>query len=127
MIRKIRNIAVIQAVLLTVLLAMLLKHGAQDAYFIPFIEAEIQQAESPDQVVIIAKGGNMLRVNSFYLGGKLVDNCTVEKVTYDRCRVTVDRKVFDRGATWYELRVGYSKWGLINLTSMPVWIEWTEG
>ncbi|MGN0996522.1 MAG: hypothetical protein ACI4PG_06415 [Candidatus Ventricola sp.] len=126
MIRRIYHTAIPQAIILAVVLALFLRDGIQNNYFIPFVEAEIQQAESPEQVVLLAKGGNMLRVNSFYLDGKRVKDCTVEKVTYDQCRVTVDRSAFEHGEGWYELNVGYSIYGLINLTSTPVWIEWKE-
>ena len=49
----------------------------------------------------------------------------MEKMTYEKCRVTFEPAAFSEGNTWYELRVGYHMWGFIDLLSSPIWVEWT--
>ena len=124
LISQIHKTCLVPVLVLAVMLAFLLTKGVEAAYTIPFMEVEIAE-EADGSVVLYAVGGNMLRVNSFYVGGKRIEGCEVNRETYNRCCIKLDTSVFSRGNTWYELRVGYSKWGCIDLLSSPVWIEWT--
>jgi len=121
---QIRKTYLAPVVILIVMLTFLLAKGVESAYTIPFMEAQIAEG-TMGRIELTAMGGNLLRVNSFYIDGKRVEDCTVEKMTYDQCRVLLDPSAFNKGNTWYELRLGYNKWGFINLLSSPVWIEWT--
>ena len=122
--KRIHKTCLVPASVLVVMLAFLLAKGVESAYTIPFMEAQIAEG-TMGRIELTAMGGNLLRVNSFYIDGKRVEDCTVEKMTYDQCRVLLDPSAFNKGNTWYELRLGYNKWGFINLLSSPVWIEWT--
>ena len=122
--KRIHKTCLVPAIVLVVMLAFLLAKGVESAYTIPFMEAQIAEG-TMGRIELTAMGGNLLRVNSFYIDGKRVEDCTVEKMTYDQCRVLLDPSAFNKGNTWYELRLGYNKWGFINLLSSPVWIEWT--
>ena len=122
--KRIHKTCLVPAIVLAVMLAFLLAKGVESAYTIPFMEAQIAEG-TMGRIELTAMGGNLLRVNSFYIDGKRVEDCTVEKMTYDQCRVLLDPSAFNKDNTWYELRLGYNKWGFINLLSSPVWIEWT--
>lgn len=122
--KRIHKTCLVPAIVLAVMLTFLLVKGVESAYTIPFMEAQIAEG-TMGRIELTATGGNLLRVNSFYIDGKRVEDCTVEKMTYDQCRVLLDPSAFNKGNTWYELRLGYNKWGFINLLSSPVWIEWT--
>ena len=124
MIRRILHTGVPQVLVLLLVLSLLFFVGLRDTYGIYLAEVEILEGESPEQVVLLAKGGNMLRVNSFYVDGRRIEDCTVEKMTYDRCRVTLSRSALQGEKDWLELQVGFCKWNLIHLTSSPIWIEW---
>lgn len=122
--KRIHKTCLVPVIVLVVMLTFLLVKGVESAYTIPFMEAQIAEG-TMGRIELTAMGGNLLRVNSFYIDGKRVEDCTVEKMTYDQCRVLLDPSAFNKGNTWYELRLGYNKWGFINLLSSPVWIEWT--
>lgn len=94
-----------------------------DAYDIYLGEVVMEKAVSDDRVNLIAHGGNMLRVNSFYLDGKRVGDALVEKITYDRCSVTLDRAYLEPGK-WHRMEVGFSCLGVIHMRSTPIWLEW---
>ena len=122
--KRIHKTCLVPVIVLVVMLTFLLVKGVESAYTIPFMEAQIAEG-TMGRIELTAMGGNLLRVNSFYIDGKRVEDCTVEKMTYDQCRVLLDPSAFNKGNTWYELRLGSNKWGFINLLSSPVWIEWT--
>lgn len=122
--KRIHKTCLVPVIVLVVMLTFLLVKGVESAYTIPFMEAQIAEG-TMGRIELTAMGGNLLRVNNFYIDGKRVEDCTVEKMTYDQCRVLLDPSAFNKGNTWYELRLGYNKWGFINLLSSPVWIEWT--
>ena len=124
MMSKILHIGLAQVLVLLLVLSLLFFVGLRDTYGIYLTEVEILEGESPEQVVLLAKGGNMLRVNSFYVDGRRVKDCTVEKITYDQCRVTLSRSALKGEKDWIKLQVGFCKWDLIHLTSSPIWIEW---
>ena len=124
LLHRIRRTYLAPVIVLLALLAFLLGKGTESAYTIYLAEAEI--APGPmGRIEMIATGSNLLRINSFYVGGERIEDCTVEKMTYDQCRVVFDPAVFSEGNTWYEIRVGYHKWGMIDLLSSPIWVEWT--
>lgn len=124
MIRRILHTGVPQVLALLIVLALLFSAGVRDTYGIYLTEAEILEGESSDQIVLLAKGSNMLRVNSFYVDGRRVKDCTVEKITYNQCRVTLSRSALKGEKDWIKLQVGFCKWNLLHLTSSPIWIEW---
>jgi len=120
----IHKTGVVPVIVLAAILAFLLMRGVESAYTISLWEAEM--ASLPEgRMEMTVTGGNLLRVNSFYVAGKRVEDCAVEKMTYEKCRIVFDADVFSKGNTWYEIRVGYNKWGLFDLLSSPVWVEWT--
>lgn len=112
-----------QTALLALLLALCLS-GMKDAYGIALAGVDVQPAQEPGQVTLVATGMNMLRPNSLYVDGKRVEDCEVARVTYGECRATLNADVFAQAGDWYKLEVGFSKWGIFNLRSNPVWIEW---
>lgn len=122
--RKIHKTCLLPVIVLLAMLVLWLPKGAESAYTYYFVEAEVIPDPS-GEVTVYAKGGNMLRVNSFYINGERLEDCIVERMTYDKCRIVFDSSVFSKGNTWYEFRVGYHKWGFIDLLSSAVWIEWT--
>jgi len=123
--KRIRNLMKSGIICLVILLFILVYtlSGIPDAYNIYLEEVIVQKTESSDQVVLLARGANMYRPNSFYLDGKRIQNAIVEKSTYEQCLITVDKSLFQTGK-WYRIELGFSKWNLINLLSSPVWIEW---
>lgn len=114
----------LQALVLLLVFVLLLCAGIHAGYGIYLAEVEILEGDTPDQIVLLAKGSNMLRVNSFYIDGKRVKDCTVEKVTYDQSRVTLSRSAMKGEKDWLKLQVGFCKWDLLHLTSSSIWIEW---
>ena len=122
--KTIHKTCLIPILVLLAMLAFLMPTGIEAAYTYYFLEAEVIPGAA-GEVTVYAKGGNMLRVNSFYVNGERVEDCEIERMTYDTCKIVVDSSVFAKGNTWYELHVGYHKWGFIDLLSSPVWIEWT--
>lgn len=121
---KIYQSRLVPVIILAAMLFFLLAKGMESAYTITLWEGETASAPA-GQVEMLLSGGNLLRINSFYIGGERIEDCAVEKMTYDTCRITFDPAAFSEGNTWYEIRVGYHKWGFIDLLSSPIWVEWT--
>lgn len=119
---KLLKSGVVCLIVMTVILFYTLS-GIPDAYDIYLQEVIVQDAETPDQVMLLAKGANMYRPNSFYLDGKRIEDAVVEKSTYEQCLITVDRTLFQEGK-WHRMELGFSKWNILNLLSSPIWIEW---
>ena len=122
--KRIHKTCLVPVIVLAAMLFFLLAKGMESAYTITLWEGKIAPAPS-GQVEMLLSGGNLLRINSFYIGGERIEDCAVEKMTYDTCRITFDPAAFSEGNTWYEIRVGYHKWGFIDLLSSPIWVEWT--
>lgn len=99
--------------------------GIPDAFESYIGEVEVQRAESPEQVRLLFKGSNLYRPNSIYLNGKRIKGVSVERLAYDQCFVELDRSEFQAGQ-WYRMELGFHKWGIINLLSSPLWMEWTD-
>ena len=94
-----------------------------DVYDIVLTEADIQDNHG-DGVLIVAKGANLLRVNSFYLDDERIEDCIVSRVTYEECHILVDRGILGEFGTWHKLELGFSWGGILNLIGSPIWIEW---
>ncbi len=99
--------------------------GLGDTYHILLAEATVEKGDTAEQVTLVFTGTNMLRINAFYLDGKQVKDSRVSRITYSQGSAMFDRALLQDGE-WYKLEVGFSKWGIINLKSNPIWIEWTE-
>ena len=121
---KIHKTCFVPLIVLIVMITFLMIKGVESAYTIQLWKEEME-VNPTGEIVMLAYGGDMFRVNSFYVDGKRVKHCNVETINYNSCRITVDSSVFYEGNAWYELRVGYNKWGFINLLSSPIWVEWT--
>lgn len=113
---------VLQTVVLVVLLALCLS-GVFKAYSMTLDSAQICAADVPGQVKLVFSGMNLLRANAFYLDKLPVEDCQVERITYDECRVTLREDMLNAGE-WYRLELGHVQWGFIRLMSNPIWIEW---
>ena len=122
MICKLLRNSIVRLLIMSTILFFTLS-GIPDAYQIYLQEIIVQEAKSSDQVRLLARGGNMYRPNSFYVDGKRIEDAIVEKSTYEQCFILVDKDVFEEGK-WHRMEVGFSKWGLINLLSSPIWLEW---
>ncbi|MBQ2835088.1 MAG: hypothetical protein IJE71_10845 [Clostridia bacterium] len=121
---QIRKTYLAPVVILIVMLAFLMVKGTKSAYKITLWEPEMTLTQT-GQIEMVVTGGNLLRINSFYVDGERIEDCTVGKMNYNQCRVVFDPSVFSEENTWHEIRVGYNKWGVIDLLSTPIWVEWT--
>lgn len=122
-IRRLFGSGIVRFVLIAGILAFTLS-GIPKAFEVYLVEVVVEEAESPDQVRLSAKGANMYRVNSIYLNGNRIKGADVQRLTYDQCYAILDRSLFKEGQ-WYRIELGFHKWGVINLLSSPVWLEWT--
>lgn len=122
--RRLHALCILHAALLAVLLAALLS-GIPDAYSIWLAKGEIRAAEEPGKVTIALEGANLLRVNALYLDDRWIEDSGLSRGTYEVCSVTVDRELLGEPGQWLKIELGCRKWGVINLKSTPIWIEWT--
>lgn len=111
---------------LCVLMALLivLFRPAKDTYQVILSEVQINEGRAEDEVILVFRGGNLLRVNSFFLDGKRIEDCSVSKVTHEECHVYAKAGLFGQNGSWHKLELGYEKWGLVKMRSTPLWIEW---
>lgn len=116
--------ALVIRILIIALLLFFTFRSMSDAYNIYLSDVVVENTSSAQQVCLVARGGNMLRANSFYLDGKRIDDAVFERCTYDFCKVTLDRSYFAPGK-WHRMEVGFSCWGVLNFLSSPIWVEWT--
>lgn len=120
--RTLLNSGIISLIVMSVILIYTLS-GISDAFDVYLEEIIVQESESSDQVILLAKGANMYRPNSLYVDGKRIKDAIVEKSTYEQCFITVDRSLFQQNK-WHRIELGFSKWNIIHLLSSPVWLEW---
>ncbi|MBQ4265694.1 MAG: hypothetical protein IJB85_09295 [Clostridia bacterium] len=105
---QIRKTYLAPVVILIVMLAFLLVKGTKSAYKITLWEPEMTLTQT-GQIEMVATGGNLLRINSFYVDGERIEDCTVGKMTYNKCRVVLINRCFQR-----KIRGMKSAWAITN-------------
>ena len=123
MLKRIWHTGLISLILMMALI-MYVFTPLQRIYDVWLEDVVFEEMTDSNELLIVAKGGNMLRANSFYLDDRRIDECQVSRITYEEARIAVSRDVFGDVGDWHKIQLGYSKWGILNLIGSPIWIEW---